>query len=427
MAFEVTYHQQGRWSMAEEVEPAFSKHGDVMFLGAGGAKMHAFQRNNQGEFQGEPTWTTQLDMWDGDPTEPIPYTPTLNHHYSILYVTSPSSSFSALNFTNGTLLWTYYSDASSSFGPVLLSPDGTSIYTVERETGTVIALDALWGDLLWTHRTSGMYDVEAPPLLSPDGRMLSVTDIFGTVAEIYVDDAIQTLAPSVRPTVTPQPTMGPTSDPTPEPTHPTPSPSHVPSVAPTVTAAPSALLKVEMYPFALHLWFEITDDTHGENGDEIVDTNSWGNMQQPKNVIDLSELIETTERHLSSYLMNYTEGSLLYVMLQNTAARTQHLSRRNLLWTENATQEENLVTLHRITVEFNASATFRPSLPFSVEGLGLGTTAAFAGGDVPYGDGGDVTSPGRAYLRALQTSGGGASPLSSKRNRSSSVPCTESP
>lgn len=192
-----------------------------------------------------PSWTKSVSPSRRNESYPIASPIASSPDGLRLYVASASTLFYCLNGKNGNIIWKAESYDSVFLNGAVLSPDYSSIYSIQHRDGTVEKRSAATGDLMWSfnctsipgrHRTC-QDSVEAQFSLSNIGNTLYYVDIWGNVVSLLVDD-FPTSPPSFLPT--PQPSGIPSISMYPSLSSEPSAASEGPSSAPTLSSEPSA-------------------------------------------------------------------------------------------------------------------------------------------------------------------------------------------
>eukprot|EP00588_Corethron_pennatum_P011561 CAMPEP_0194275536 /NCGR_PEP_ID=MMETSP0169-20130528/8347_1 /TAXON_ID=218684 /ORGANISM="Corethron pennatum, Strain L29A3" /LENGTH=1126 /DNA_ID=CAMNT_0039019019 /DNA_START=115 /DNA_END=3495 /DNA_ORIENTATION=- len=353
LEYKMVYVHQGDWS-ASETAPVVqeTRAGEAVYVAASGAGVQAFKGSGSGAFEGDwsaarPVWRAQLESWEADAREPVPYTPSLNPIRPILYAISPSSSISAVDTSTGALLWNYYSSSSSFVGSALPSPGGIYVYSVEHDTGTVRRHDAVTGEVDWEHSIAS--PVSAPPSLSDDGSHIFFVDLLGLAVNLAVADPYLP-PPTEVPTESLIPSRAISWAPTVRPS----------TAGPTRTASPSGVDRTAAYPFVLNVRF--------------IYGGTWGIPGENNPPPDLSALAGAAEAHLSFYAR--METNVLRVVLEQTSIHMGLRTAARVGSTDDFDAESNLEAKLGFNVwAVNGRAFVSPS----AAELGLVTAEAFTG------------------------------------------------
>ena len=179
-----------------------------MWLGGTSSTMHGWVDGQS--FADAPSWSRQISPSLRNSSYPIA-TPIASSPDGLrLYVASSSTSFYCFNAKNGNIIWASETYDSVFLNGAVLSPDHSSVYTIQHRDGTVEKRSATTGKLIWSFnctsipgRHSSCQDsVEAEPSLSSTGNTMYYADIFGNVVSLQVDDS-PTNPPSLSPTAEP--------------------------------------------------------------------------------------------------------------------------------------------------------------------------------------------------------------------------------
>ena len=179
-----------------------------MWLGGTSSTMHGWVDGQS--FADAPSWSRQISPSRRNKSYPIA-TPIASSPDGLrLYVASASTSFYCFNAKNGNIIWESETYDSVFLNGAVLSPDYSSVYTIQHRDGTVEKRSATNGGLIWSFnctslpgRHSACQDsVEAEFSLSSTGNTMYYADIFGRAVSLQVDDS-PTNSPSLSPTVSP--------------------------------------------------------------------------------------------------------------------------------------------------------------------------------------------------------------------------------
>ena len=179
-----------------------------MWLGGTASTMHGWVDGQS--LADAPSWSRQISPSLRNKSYPIA-TPIASSPDGLrLYVTSASTSFYCFNAKNGNIIWESETYDSVFLNGAVLSPDHSSVYTIQHRDGTVQKRSATTGELIWSlnctsipGRHSTCQDsVEAEFSLTSTGNTLYYADIFGRVVSLQVDDS-PTHSPSLSPMVSP--------------------------------------------------------------------------------------------------------------------------------------------------------------------------------------------------------------------------------
>lgn len=179
-----------------------------MWLGGTSSTMHGWVDGQS--FADAPSWSRQISPSLRNNSYPIA-TPIASSPDGLrLYVSSASTSFYCFNAKNGNIIWESETYDSVFLNGAVLSPDYSSVYTIQHRDGTVEKRSAATGDLIWSffctsipgRHSACQESVEAEFSLSSTGNTMYFADIFGNVVSLQVDDS-PTNSPSLSPTISP--------------------------------------------------------------------------------------------------------------------------------------------------------------------------------------------------------------------------------
>lgn len=220
-----------QWSVS--TKPTLTGDGTKGFFGATRGELKGWVAR---KYSNNADWSRELTPLNPDlPRTPIPVSPVLHPDETILYVPSPTTTFYALNVTDGSTLWSAGGTSLYSAEPKMSTNVlDDRIYLVQKTRGVVQARDARNGTLHWqifcgtyTFDVTCSDDVLSEFALSDDGHNLYYIAANGDVAALAVS-----YGPKNTPAPTDYPTRMPvTSDPSSRPSN---APSDAPSIGPTL-------------------------------------------------------------------------------------------------------------------------------------------------------------------------------------------------
>lgn len=168
-----------------------------MWLGGTSSTMHGWVDGQS--FADAPSWSRQISPSLRNNSYPIATSIAFSPDGLRLYVASASTTFYCFNAKNGNIIWESETYDSVFLNGAVLSPDYSSVYTIQHRDGTVEKRSATTGDLFWSFnctsipgRHSACQDsVEAEFSLSSNGNTMYYADIFGNVVSISMNPSLQ--------------------------------------------------------------------------------------------------------------------------------------------------------------------------------------------------------------------------------------------
>ena len=176
-----------------------------MWLGGMSSTMHGWVDGQS--FADAPSWSRQLSPSLRNSSYPIA-TPIASSPDGLrLYVASASTSLYCINAKNGNIHWRAETYDRVFLNGAVMSPDYSSIYSIQHRDGTVEKRSAATGELIWSFNCTSIPgrhfacqdSVEAEFSLSTAGNTLYYVDIWGQVVSLQVDNS-PTNSPSLTPT-----------------------------------------------------------------------------------------------------------------------------------------------------------------------------------------------------------------------------------